>query len=45
MFLDPQIINEDFEKAIIDAIKTVIGEDVKIQRCFFHQKKYVKVMS
>jgi len=35
MFPHLQIINEDFEKAIIDAIKTVIGEDVKIQRCFF----------
>ncbi|KAL4131907.1 hypothetical protein QTP88_009141 [Uroleucon formosanum] len=28
LFPDPQIINVDFEKAVINAIKTVIGEDV-----------------
>jgi len=40
VFPDPQIIiNEKFEKAIMDAIKTVIGEDVKIQRCLFSSKK------
>ncbi|KAL5244855.1 hypothetical protein ACI65C_012265 [Semiaphis heraclei] len=27
LFPDPQIINKDFEKAVINAIKTVIGED------------------
>jgi hypothetical protein len=36
LFPDPQIINVNFEKAVINAIKTVIGEDVHIQRCFFH---------
>jgi len=25
----------DFEETVINAIKTVIGEDVKIQGCFF----------
>jgi hypothetical protein len=36
LFPDPQIIIVDLEKAVINAIKTVIGEDVHIQGCFFH---------
>ncbi|KAE9531316.1 hypothetical protein AGLY_010522 [Aphis glycines] len=36
LFPDPQIINVDFEKSVINAIKIVIGEDVQIQGCFFH---------
>ena len=34
--LDPQIISVAFEKAVMKAIKSVFGEHIKIQGCFYH---------
>jgi len=34
IFLDP--IHVDFEKAIINAIKTVISEHIELNGCFYH---------
>lgn len=43
--LDPLFIHVDFERAIITAIKHVLGEHVNIQGCFYHltQATYRKV--
>ena len=36
IFLDPMYIHVDFEKAVINAIKIVIGEHVEVNGCFYH---------
>jgi len=36
MYPVPNIINCDFEKAVINAIKIIFGDDIKIQGCFYH---------
>lgn len=43
--LDPLYIHVDFERAIITAIKHVLGEHANIQGCFYHltQATYRKI--
>jgi len=36
MYPDPNTINFDFEKAVINAIKITFGDDIQIQGCFYH---------
>lgn len=36
VYPDPKIMNMDFEQAVIQAAKTVIGEHLIIQGCFYH---------
>ena len=36
IYVDPQIVHIDFETAAINAIKNVLGGDIKIQGCFYH---------
>lgn len=33
---DPDIVHVDFEEAVIEAVKCVLGEDVEIKGCFYH---------
>ncbi|XP_064467759.1 uncharacterized protein LOC135378611 [Ornithodoros turicata] len=43
---DPEIVVTDFEKASMNAVKEVIGSEVKTQGCFFHmtQSTWRKVL-
>ena len=45
IYPDPKIVHLDFESAVIDALKTVLRNDVRIQGCFYHltQSTYRKV--
>jgi len=36
VYPDPKIMNMDFEQAVIQAAKTVFGEHLIIQGCFYH---------
>ncbi len=36
VYPDPEIMNMDFEQAVIQAAKSVFGEHLLIQGCFYH---------
>jgi len=36
VYSDPKIMNMDFKKAIIQAAKTIIGDHLILQGCFYH---------
>jgi hypothetical protein len=36
MYPNPNTINCDFEKAVINVIKLTFGDDIQIQCCFYH---------
>lgn len=43
----PSILNIDFEKAVINAAKNILGNQIKIQGCFYHlcQSTHRKIQS
>lgn len=36
IYLDPEVVYMDFEKGAINAVKNMLGQDIKIQGCFYH---------
>lgn len=36
---DPTVINIDFEKAVINATKTIMRNQIKIQGCYYHLRQ------